>query len=183
MAWVEEIGPAVPRYRSGMANTDDQAQAVTSIRCSCCGEERDPAATAALQCHDDVRVCRGCIAWLRSNAVGLTSTPTLPVADMDEAVAFYRAAGFEVGAYEGGGFAFVTHDDESVFDLDLIDDLDCSTNPAGCYLIAADLHTWHTRLTDLGATVTAVEDMPWGMREFTLTDPSGNHLRFGTSIG
>jgi hypothetical protein len=27
--------------------------------------------------------------------------------------------------------------------------------------------------------VTAVDDMPWNMHEFTLTDPSGNHIRIG----
>ena len=36
---------------------------------------------------------------------------------MDESVEFYEAAGFDVHVYEGGGFAFVRHDDESVFDL------------------------------------------------------------------
>ena len=30
--------------------------------------------------------------------------------------------------------------------------------------------------------MTAIEDMPWGMHEFTLTDPSGNHIRIGRSI-
>jgi uncharacterized glyoxalase superfamily protein PhnB len=30
--------------------------------------------------------------------------------------------------------------------------------------------------------VTALADEPWGMREFTLTDPSGNHVRIGRGI-
>lgn len=30
--------------------------------------------------------------------------------------------------------------------------------------------------------VTAVEDMPWRMHEFTLTDPSGNTIRVGRSV-
>ena len=29
--------------------------------------------------------------------------------------------------------------------------------------------------------VTAVEDKPWGMHEFTLIDPNGNRIRIGTS--
>src|SRR5215211_3428108 len=90
------------------------------MKCSCCGEERDSATMAALQCHDDVTVCRTCIGWLRGKAGGLISTPTLPVADMNEAVAFYEAARFDVRRYDDA-FAFVSHDDESVFDLDLID--------------------------------------------------------------
>lgn len=31
-------------------------------------------------------------------------------------------------------------------------------------------------------SVTPIGDQPWGMREFTLTDPSGNHLRIGHEI-
>jgi catechol 2,3-dioxygenase-like lactoylglutathione lyase family enzyme len=138
---------------------------------------------AALQCHDDITVCRGCISWLRSEAGVLDVTPTLPVADMAQAVAFYQAAGFNVRQYEGGGFAFVTHDDESVFDLDLIEHLDPTTNAAGCYVTAPDVDAWHARLTSVGLPITPLEDMPWGMREFRLTDPSGNNVRFGTSIG
>jgi len=138
---------------------------------------------AGLRCHDEVKVCRRCIGWLRSNAGGLISTPTLPVADMAEAVAFYRLAGFDVRDYEGGGFAFVTHDDESVFDLDLIDGLDRTANPAGCYVIVPGVDAWHARLRELHAQVTPVQDEPWGMREFTLTDPSGNRIRFGASSG
>jgi uncharacterized glyoxalase superfamily protein PhnB len=152
------------------------------VLCSCCGEDRDPASMAALQCHDDITVCRTCIGWLRGRAGGLDVTPTLPVADMAQAVSFYRAAGFDVRLYEGGGFAFVTHDDESVFDLDLIEHLDPAANAAGCYIIVPDVDGWHTRLSSIGLQTTALEDMPWGMREFRLTDPSGNNVRIGTSI-
>jgi predicted enzyme related to lactoylglutathione lyase len=163
-----------------MTNRTQHREGV-AVQCSCCAEDRDPAALVALRCHDDIKVCRTCIGWLRRNAGGLSSTPVLPVADLVEAVAFYEAAGFDVRLYEGGGFAFVTHDDESVFDLDLIVDLDPATNAAGCYLIAPDVDAWHARLTALGADVTPLEAMPWGMREFRLTDPNGNGLRFGTS--
>jgi len=40
---------------------------------------------------------------------------------------------------------------------------------------------WHARLVAAGLSVTPIEDMPWGMHEFTLTDPSGNHIRVGRS--
>ena len=48
-----------------------------------------------LRCHSDARVCRVCIGWLRGQAGGLDVTPTLPVWDLDEAVNFYEALGFE----------------------------------------------------------------------------------------
>jgi len=79
--------------------------------------------------------------------------------------------------------AFVTYGDESVFDLDVAEpSLDTAANKAGCYLITADADQWHQRLAGLGLPVTELEDKPWGMREFTLTDSSGNQIRVGRSV-
>jgi predicted enzyme related to lactoylglutathione lyase len=125
-------------------------------------------------------VCTACVGWLRSRLGVVDSTPILPVLDMDAAVAFYEASGFDVRRYEGGAYSFVSVDDESVFDLDTAEKpLDPSSNNAACYLVVEDITDWHTRLIGLGLAVTEPEDKPWGMREFTLTDPSGNSLRFG----
>ena len=152
------------------------------MKCSCCGEERDR--LAALLCHDDVQVCAMCVGWLRRRLGVVDSTPILPVVDIDAAVAFYEAAGFGVERYEGGDHAFVSSGDESVFDLDVPEKpLDPALNSAACYLIVEDVDEWHGRLAQLGLTVTVLEDKPWGMREFSLTDPSGNSLRFGRSSG
>lgn len=109
-------------------------------------------------------------------------TPTLPVVDMSHSLAFYEAAGFDVQVYGGGGFAFVRHDDASVFDLVLEPDMNPAANKAGCYVIVPVPDDWHAMFTDLGYLVTELRDEEYGMREFTLTDPSGNHLRFGHSI-
>lgn len=149
--------------------------------CSCCGEQRER--LVALQCHDEVKVCPVCIGLLRANAGIVDSTPILPVIDMAASVAFYRSAGFEVREYEnGGGYAFVTYDDESVFDLDQAEvALNPATNGAGCYLIVPDVDRWHDRLQTSGHVVTPTADQPWGMHEFTLTDPNGNHIRIGQS--
>ena len=49
------------------------------------------------------------------------------------------------------------------------------------YIITDDVVAWHGRLATAGLPVTAVEDKSWGMREFTLTDPSSNNIRIGTS--
>jgi catechol 2,3-dioxygenase-like lactoylglutathione lyase family enzyme len=134
----------------------------------------------ALRCHDDIKVCRGCIEWLRHEAGALDVTPTLPVTDMDVATAFYEAAGFDVRRYDDG-FAFVQYADTSVFDLDLAAGIDPDRNGAGCYIITPDADAWHARLTAAGVPVAPIEDQPWGMHEFTLTDPSGNSVRIGRS--
>jgi hypothetical protein len=152
------------------------------MNCSCCGVERDR--LAALACHDDVRICPACVGWLRGQLGLVDVTPILPVVEMAGSAAFYEAAGFDVRLYEEGrGYAFVSLGDESVFDLDVVEEpLDPVRNVAACYLIVPDVGEWHQRLSNLELAVTELEDKPWGMREFTLTDPSGNHLRFGRSL-
>jgi predicted enzyme related to lactoylglutathione lyase len=152
------------------------------MKCYCCGEERDPAIVASLLCHDHITVCRICIGWLMNRAGGVDVTPTLPVSDMAVAVKFYEAAGFGVRRYDDG-FAFVHLNDQSVFDLDVNPAVTPETNGAGCYMILDDVDGWHERLAGAGLPVTPVKDMPWGMREFTLNDPSGNHIRIGRSRG
>jgi uncharacterized glyoxalase superfamily protein PhnB len=147
-------------------------------QCSCCGNERDD--VVALRCQDDVAICRGCIGWLRSQARMVDATPILPVADIQSAVAFYSRAGFEVREYEGGGYAFVHYGGESVFDLDVVEGpAAVGARAAGCYLTVPDAEEWHARLRAGGLAVSNLDEKPWGMREFTLTDPDGNALRIG----
>ena len=151
------------------------------MSCACCAGDRP---TVALTSRDDIELCRDCLEWLLGR-IGVSSTPTLPVADIAEAVAFYERAGFGVRVYRdehgdaGDGFAFVDFDGQSVFDLDAASEFDPAANRAGCYLITEGAEEWHARMRGAGLAVTALADQPWGMREFTLTDPSGNHVRIG----
>jgi len=151
------------------------------VRCSCCGEDRDESTVTSLLCHDEIKICRACVGWLGTRVGAIDVTPTLPVADMAEAVRFCTAAGLQVRRYDDG-FAFVDLDDQSVFDLDLIPDLDRSANHAGCYVITDDVDDWHARLIAAGLHATPIVDQPWGMHEFTLTDPNGNSIRVGRNI-
>jgi hypothetical protein len=136
---------------------------------------------AALLCHDEIKVCRICIGWLMNRAGGVDVTPTLPVSNIDAAVVFYEAAGFDVEKYDDG-FAFVRFDDHSVFDLDLAEGLEPATNHAGCYVITNATDDWHRRFAAAGLEVTPLADQPWGMHEFTLADPNGNNIRVGRNI-
>ena len=95
-----------------------RCRAYTSVvECYCCGLDRDSAMVTALQCHNEVNLCRICIGWLMRRAGGVDVTPTLPVGDMAEATRFCEAAGFDVEHYDDG-FAFVHFNDQSLFDLD-----------------------------------------------------------------
>ena len=147
------------------------------MECSCCGQDRT---TVAMQCHPEIGVCTDCIGWLRGKAGVIDVTPTLPVRDMAEAVAFYESIGFAVRLYnDEAGFGFVTFDEESVFDLGHEVELDPATNRSACYLIVPDVEAWHARVVAAGISASRLADMEWGMREFSVRDPSGNHLRIG----
>lgn len=37
-------------------------------------------------------------------------------------------------------------------------------------------------MSEAGLPITSLADQPWGMREFTRTDPSGNHIRIGRGV-
>ena len=114
--------------------------------------------------------------WL-AGRLGVQSTPVLPVVDLAEAVLFYERAGFGVRTWIGeegspGGYAFVEYDGQSVFDLGL-EPIDPDRNGAGCYLAVGNPDEWHGRMASAGLPVGPIEDQDYGMRDFTLTDPSG----------
>jgi len=60
--------------------------------------------------------------------------------------------------------------------------MDPDANRAGFSLITKDADAWHARMTAVGLPVPAIEDQPWGMREFAMIDPSGNRVRIGGGI-
>lgn len=113
-----------------------------------------------------------------------TTNPILPVRDMPEATAFYSSLGFTVRAYDDG-YAWVTHCGWEWFHLRLVPDLDPAVNAASAYLHVDDVGAWRAAMTSSAGELPAigpVDDMPWGMREFALTDPSGNLVRVGQHL-
>ena len=109
--------------------------------------------------------------------------PILPVADMPATVAFYRRLGFEVSAYDDG-YAWVRHCNWEVWHLIGSDGLDPATNAAAAYFHVDDADAWRSAMARAAGddTIGDVADMPWGMREFSFTDPSGNLIRVGQNI-
>jgi catechol 2,3-dioxygenase-like lactoylglutathione lyase family enzyme len=132
------------------------------------------------------------------------ATAILPVAFMGRSIAFYRAIGFEVERYTGGGYAFV-HAGSTRIDLTVADRFDPFSMAGMVYIsvsnadvaaraivasgivldrtpdLDADLPERWKRGESL-ARITHVEDKPWGMREFALADPDNNLLRIGHPI-
>ena len=69
-----------------------------------------------------------------------------------------------------------------MFDLDLVACVDRANNHAGCYIVTDDADDWHTPLVTAGLRVTGIEDVAWGMHEFTLTDQAGNITRVDRAV-
>ena len=111
----------------------------------------------------------------------LVTKAILPVSDMAESLAFYRRLGFEVET-DGAEYAWVRHDGEEVLHLRYSSSLEESSNESAVYFHVADAGVWHSTLRQQGVAVGDVEDRPWGMREFSLVDPSGNLIRVGHNL-
>jgi len=107
--------------------------------------------------------------------------PILPVRVLDEAMAFWSRSGLTVQRYDEG-YAFVLAEGEEIVHLAVHPTVDPDTNPSACYLHVRDVRDWHDRLAAAGLPVTPVREEPWGMREFSLRDPSGNLVRVGCAL-
>jgi uncharacterized glyoxalase superfamily protein PhnB len=53
------------------------------------------------------------------------------------------------------------------------------TGPVGIHIFTQGIDELHDELEAQGAAITqAVERKPWGNRDFRVTDPSGNEIKF-----
>jgi hypothetical protein len=100
---------------------------------------------------------------------------------MAESRRFYETAGFEVSEYDGGYF-FVIRDGTELVHLVHTPELDPQANRAACYLHCSRAAEWHRDWADAGLPVSLLEVRPWGKREFSVIDPSGNVIRVGQPL-
>lgn len=109
-----------------------------------------------------------------------TTNPILPVAEMHEAIGFYERLGFEVAAYDEN-YAWVRHCGWEWCHLRKVESV--AGNEASAYFHVDDAESWHqafsTALDDPDAQAPA-SPTPWGKLEFSIVDPAGNLLRFGS---
>ncbi len=110
--------------------------------------------------------------------------PILPVADMVEAVGFYRRLGFAVEAFDDQ-YAWVKHCGWEFLHLRLVAGLEAVSNEATAYVHVADVDAWRSAMAEVTSrreSVGEVRNEAWGMREFSVVDPSGNVVRFGENV-
>jgi hypothetical protein len=115
------------------------------------------------------------------------SEPILPVHEMRGTRAFYESLGFRAGfhhdRYE------ILRRNNLVVHLEARDDLEPAANTTSCYWRVSDADALYQEFALLGLPpegsprLTPICDEPsWGMREFTLKDPSGNLIRVGHEL-
>lgn len=106
------------------------------------------------------------------------------VRDLRKSVAFYRSLGFDV-LREDETFAALAWEDHRLF-LDQKDDLpQTPTMPTmNVRVMVRDVDRVWKQVNDLGIRVVApIADRPYHLRDFTIIDPDGFGIRFGTRPG
>jgi catechol 2,3-dioxygenase-like lactoylglutathione lyase family enzyme len=115
--------------------------------------------------------------------------PILPARNPEETRAFYEQLGFVPWHSDGGPWEYeIFSRGHLVVHFFAEPELTPSENETSCYWRVKDADRFHRELAGLNLPsegiprLTAPEDQPWGMREFTLVDPSGNLVRIGHDL-
>ncbi len=172
--------------------------------CGCCNKRFPADKVAELGMTPGVFVCAGCAIWAarRAGVVDVllrfpqnaaravlrrlrpstldpedarTAIPILPCADLDRTAQFYGTLGYtETGRYPGylllnsGNAELHFSQPEHV-------------TPGECFIHVGDARQLWKRLTAIDVPgVGPLVDQDYGLREFIVTDPDGNHVRFGS---
>ena len=109
------------------------------------------------------------------------STPIFRVKDASSSSSFYQRLGFEVIPYDES-YSIVTDQGQELVHLQAVPPGVEYPGPAVAFLNVDDVDGYHRKWAAAGASVTEVEDREWGMREFSVEDPSGNVMRVGTNL-
>ena len=111
--------------------------------------------------------------------------PTLPSRSLKDTLAFYRRLGFD-GRILGVGDSYAILQRGTVeLHFFIYRDLRPAESSFGCYIRVLDVESIHQafalgQLPGKGIPrMDALEDKPWGMKEFAIVDPDGNLVRIG----
>jgi len=115
--------------------------------------------------------------------------PILPALNLDETRAFYEKLGFVPWHRGRGPWAYeIVSRGHLVVHFFEEPGLTPSENDTSCYWRVKDADLFYQEFARLNLPsegiprLTAPVDQPWGMREFTLVDPSGNLVRVGHDL-
>jgi len=111
--------------------------------------------------------------------------PQLPARVMERTPAFYRRLGFATEVVSPGGDYAIADRGCLLIHLFLHSELVPAEWAFGCYLRVSDVDTLCAEFSKAGLPaagiprLAAVEDKPWGMREFALVDENRAQIRVG----
>jgi len=106
--------------------------------------------------------------------------PIFAVRDLDVAMEHYRRLGFDVRAYEGGGYGFAWWHGIEIH-LGVVPDAHRRIGAA--YLFVDDAGGLAATWRSAGVEVRSPQDTEWGQHEGAIVDPDGNVIRFGSPTG
>jgi len=114
--------------------------------------------------------------------------PILPSRSVSTTAAFYQRLGFDGGAHEFDTTYAIFRRGAVELHFFTHRELVPEESSAGSYIRVSDVESfYHTiasnQLLRSGIPrMEAIEDKPWGLREFAVIDPDGNLLRIGQII-
>ena len=100
----------------------------------------------------------------------VATVPVLPSRDLDRSACFYARLGYEVVRRYPD--YVILSSGNSELHLSAME-LEPAANPAGLYLRVEGIDEWAATFGK------KAQDKPWGQREFAISDPDENLLRFG----
>ena len=174
------------------------------VTCGCCGLEFPVDRVAELGVTQGTYICAACAHWAgkragrwwsvirvrlprlirRVRSVGRlpstaarTAIPVLASTDLDQTAAFYAAAGFQESGRHDGYLLL------SSGDAELHVETQPGRVPGACFIHVGDAMKLWKMLRERGvASVGPIAVQDYGLREFVLTDPDGNQVRFGSPL-
>jgi catechol 2,3-dioxygenase-like lactoylglutathione lyase family enzyme len=113
--------------------------------------------------------------------------PILPSRSLSDTLAFFQRLGFAGKIHHYGDYAILTR---GTVELHFFThrELRPAESSAMCYIRVADVESIYrafaaAQLPREGIPrQDALEDKPWGLREFAIVDPDGNLLRIGQTL-
>lgn len=119
----------------------------------------------------------------RAQAHLLSVAPKLATANVSDALAFYGKLGFTT-AVQYDDYAIVQRD-EVYLHLSTWDEVDPRTNPIMCYIYVSGIEALYAECQALNVVHpnAPLQMKPWGLKEFSIVDPSGNLITFGERRG
>ena len=109
----------------------------------------------------------------------------VPARDFAQSLRFYQRIGFEA-PWIGEDLAYLRHEDCSFFLQNFY--LAAHADNFLMHFLVTDADAWHRHIVvsgvieEFGARVGQPADQPWGLRDFTLIDPTGVCWRIGHNL-